>query len=168
MGPFVLLQGVVEDGLRFTSYTDEASLAPGVPIMRTLDDVIKTGDTIVRIEALLNPGINVALDGVCMPACKPRTYQPPSPQKVTPRAVETATPTRPRPRSIAAVALPRPHPTPLTPFLCLCVSTAGSRLPPCFTGCGTRKLGHPVSPRLRIPTRACAQRSCRPASAGLL
>ena len=75
-------QSVVEDGLRFTSFTDEASLAPGVPIMRTLDDVMKTGDTIVRVEAMLNPGINVALAGVCAPTCTPKPYK-----LVTPRQV---------------------------------------------------------------------------------
>lgn len=76
------IQSVVEDGLRFTSYTDEACIAPGVPVMRTLDDVLKTGDSIVRIEAMLNPGINVAIDRVCAPNSKPRTYQPPTPSKV--------------------------------------------------------------------------------------
>ena len=77
-------QAVVEDGLRFTSFTDEACIAPGVPVMRTLDDVLKTGDAIVRIEAMLNPDINVAIDRVCAPNSKPRTYQPPTPSKVIP------------------------------------------------------------------------------------
>jgi aspartokinase/homoserine dehydrogenase 1 len=80
--PRVCAQAVVEDGLRFTSYTDEACIAPGVPVMRTLEDVLKTGDAIVRIEAMLNPGINVAIDRVCAPNSKPRTYQPPTPGKV--------------------------------------------------------------------------------------
>ncbi len=72
------VQSVVEDGLRFTSYSDEASLSPGVPIMRTLDDFIKTGDAIIRIEAMLNPGINVALDALCAPRGKPQAYLMPS------------------------------------------------------------------------------------------
>jgi hypothetical protein len=72
---------VVGDGLRFTTYSEEACIAPAVPVLRTLDDFRRTGDAVTRLEALLNPGVNIALQGVCKKAT-PNPFAAMSPRKV--------------------------------------------------------------------------------------
>lgn len=58
------IRTIAEGNLSHTRFTDDSSIAAGLPVLRTIDDVVVCGQEVMGVQATLSAGVNHALAAV--------------------------------------------------------------------------------------------------------